>query len=33
MDSVAACLHAKKSQASQQCQAQYDAETKAAAQK
>jgi hypothetical protein len=33
MDSVAACLQAKKSQASQQCQAQYEAETKAASQK
>src|SRR5262245_1796294 len=33
MDSVAACLQAKKSQASPACQAQYDAETKATAQK
>jgi hypothetical protein len=30
MDSVVACLQAKKSQASPQCQAKYDAETKAA---
>ena len=30
MDSVVACLRAKKSQASQRCQAQYDAESKSA---
>jgi hypothetical protein len=33
MDSVIACLRQKKSQASPGCQAQYDAEAKAAAQK
>ena len=33
MASVAACLQAKKSQASPACQAAYDAETKATAQK
>src|SRR5262245_21559604 len=33
MDSVVACLRAKKSQASPQCQAQYDAEAKTAAHK
>jgi hypothetical protein len=33
MDSLHACLLAKKSQASAQCQAQYDAEAKTAAQK
>jgi hypothetical protein len=33
MASVAACLQAKKSQASPACQAQYDAETKVTAQK
>jgi hypothetical protein len=33
MDSLHACLKAKKSQASAQCQAQYEAETKTAAQK
>jgi hypothetical protein len=33
MDSVAACLKAKKSAASARCQAQYDAETKTSAKK
>ena len=33
MDRVHACLQAKKSQASAQCQAQYEAEAKRAAQK
>jgi hypothetical protein len=33
MESVGACLRAKKSQASPACQAQYDAESKATAQK
>jgi len=33
MDSVAACLRAKKSETSPRCQAQYDAELQAAAQK
>jgi hypothetical protein len=33
MDSLLACLQAKKSQASPQCQAKYDAESKTAAKK
>ena len=33
MDSLLACLQAKKSQASPQCQAKYDAESKTAARK
>jgi hypothetical protein len=33
MDSLQACLQAKKSQASPKCQAQYDAETKTATQR
>lgn len=33
MDSLLACLQAKKSEASPRCQEQYDAESKAAAQK